>query len=154
MGEEVKDRLTLLCELANFDPPPESVPINALVAVEGTPLEKQAPVDSFEFVRTIATARIFMPKAMVRLSAGRTAMSAEQQALCFLAGANSLFLGDKLLTTPNPERSEDFALLERLGLHPLEPQNGTSHQPSRADETESLALSRVKGEEQIPQRSA
>lgn len=120
MGESVEDRLGLLHELASLDPHPDSVPINALVPVPGTPLAEADPVDGIEFVRTIATARILMPTAMVRLSAGRTAMSDELQALCFLAGANSIFLGDKLLTTPNPGRSEDFRLLERLGMHPLE----------------------------------
>ncbi|MDE3084184.1 MAG: biotin synthase BioB [Verrucomicrobiota bacterium] len=119
MGESVDDRLKLLRELASLGPQPESVPINSLVPVAGTPLAEKAPVDSFEFVRIIATARILMPRAMVRLSAGRTAMSDELQALCFVAGANSIFLGDKLLTTPNPERSEDFRLMDRLGLHPL-----------------------------------
>ncbi len=119
MGEKVDDRLKLLQELANLVPQPDSVPINALVGVEGTPLENQAPVDPFEFVRVIATARILMPKAMVRLSAGRTTMSDEMQALCFLAGANSIFLGEKLLTTANPERSDDMRLLTRLGLRPL-----------------------------------
>ncbi|HEX3730960.1 MAG TPA: biotin synthase BioB [Opitutaceae bacterium] len=119
MGEAVDDRLKLLAELANLDPQPDSVPINSLVPVEGTPLEESAPVDPFEFVRIIAVARILMPRAMVRLSAGRTAMSDELQALCFVAGANSIFLGEKLLTTPNPERSDDLRLLARLGLHPL-----------------------------------
>jgi biotin synthase len=119
MGESVEDRLKLLSELAALDPQPDSVPINALVPVEGTPLAGRDPVDPFEFVRIIATARILMPRAMVRLSAGRTAMSDEAQALCFIAGANSIFLGDKLLTTPNPERSEDMRLFNRLGLHPL-----------------------------------
>lgn len=122
MGESIKDRLEMLLELANMNPPPDSVPINALVAVEGTKMEGQAFVDSIEFVRTIATARITMPKAMVRLSAGRTQMSDETQALCFLAGANSIFLGDKLLTTKNPDKNDDFALLNRLGLHELDPQ--------------------------------
>lgn len=121
MGESVDDRLKLLRELARLDPQPESVPINALVPVPGTPLAEKASVDPFEFVRIIATARIFLPRAMVRLSAGRTAMSDELQALCFLAGANSIFLGEKLLTTPNPERSEDRQLFARLGLHPLAP---------------------------------
>lgn len=121
MGEGVDDRLKLLAELANLDPHPESVPINALVPVEGTPLDEQQPVDPFEFVRIVATARILMPKSIVRLSAGRTNMSQETQALCFLAGANSIFLGEKLLTTPNPERSDDLQLLKRLGLHPLDP---------------------------------
>ena len=119
MGESVEDRLKLLSELAALDPQPDSVPINALVPVEGTPLAGRDPVDPFEFVRIIATARILMPRAMVRLSAGRTAMSDETQALCFIAGANSIFLGDRLLTTPNPERSEDMRLFNRLGLHPL-----------------------------------
>jgi biotin synthase len=119
MGESVDDRLKLLAELAGLDPQPESVPINALVPVAGTPLAEREPVDVFDFVRIVATARILLPRAMVRLSAGRTAMSDEAQALCFLAGANSIFLGDKLLTTPNPERSKDMALFERLGLHAM-----------------------------------
>ncbi len=119
MGESVDDRLNLLAELAALDPQPDSVPINALVPVEGTPLADKGQVDPIEFVRVIATARIIMPRAMVRLSAGRTAMSDELQALCFLAGANSLFLGEKLLTTPNPEPSDDMRLLARLGMHPL-----------------------------------
>lgn len=121
MGETIDDRLKLLKELADMDPQPDSVPINALIAVEGTPLEGQEFVDSIEFVRMIATARILMPKAMVRLSAGRTEMNDEMQALCYLAGANSIFLGDKLLTTKNPEKSNDMLLLERLGLHSLHP---------------------------------
>lgn len=121
LGEEQSDRVGLLWELANLDPQPDSVPINALVAVEGTPLEKQKPIDHIEFVRAIATARIIMPKAMVRLSAGRAEMSEEAQALCFLAGANSIFLGDKLLTTPNPESTDDMKLLKKLGLHALDP---------------------------------
>ena len=119
LGETVDDRLKLLRELASLDPQPDSVPINALVPVEGTLLEKNVVVDPFEFVRIIATARILLPRAMVRLSAGRTAMSDELQALCFLAGANSIFLGEKLLTTPNPERSDDMRLFDRLGIHPL-----------------------------------
>jgi biotin synthase len=120
MGEGIDDRLKLLVELASMDPQPDSVPINSLVPVEGTPLADQPRVDPFEFVRVIATARILMPKAMVRLSAGRREMSDELQALCFIAGANSIFLGDRLLTTPNPERSDDFKLLDRLGLKPME----------------------------------
>jgi biotin synthase len=119
MGESVDDRLKLLAELANLDPQPDSVPINALVPVPGTPLGEATPIEPFEFVRVIAVARILMPRAMVRLSAGRAAMSDELQALCFIAGANSIFLGDKLLTTPNPERSDDMRLLSRLGMHPL-----------------------------------
>jgi biotin synthase len=127
LGESVDDRLKLLLELASLDPQPDSVPINALVPVAGTPLADNARVDSFEFVRIIATARILMPKAMVRLSAGRTAMSEELQAMCFLAGANSIFVGEKLLTTPNPERSEDMRLLQRLGLHPLPSKRENAH---------------------------
>ncbi|MCH2386917.1 MAG: biotin synthase BioB [Opitutales bacterium] len=121
MGESIDDRLKMLRELANMDPYPDSVPINALIACKGTPLESQKFVDSFEFVRIIATARILMPKAMVRLSAGRTEMNEELQALCFVAGANSIFLGDKLLTTANPDRNDDFQLLEKLGLSSLDP---------------------------------
>ena len=121
MGETVDDRLKMLVELASMDPQPDSVPINALVAVEGTPLAGRRFVDSIEFVRTIAVARILMPKAMVRLSAGRANMSDETQALCYLAGANSIFLGEKLLTTGNPDIEEDMNLMRRLGLHPLHP---------------------------------
>jgi biotin synthase len=121
MGETVDDRLKMLVELASMSPQPDSVPINALVAVEGTPLAGRRFVDSIEFVRTIAVARILMPKAMVRLSAGRANMSDETQALCYLAGANSIFLGEKLLTTGNPDIEEDMNLMRRLGLHPLHP---------------------------------
>ena len=121
MGESEDDRLNLLVELANLDPQPESVPINALVPVEGTPMADQEPVDPIKFVRLIAVARILMPRCTVRLSAGRNSMSEETQALCFLAGANSIFIGNKLLTTPNPEASDDEKMLERLGLHPLDP---------------------------------
>ncbi|MDF3059201.1 MAG: biotin synthase [Rariglobus sp.] len=119
LGETTEDRLKLLVELASISPQPDSVPINALVPVPGTPLADNARVDPFDFVRIIAIARILMPKAMVRLSAGRTEMSDELQALCFMAGANSIFLGEKLLTTPNPGRNDDFALMGRLGLHAL-----------------------------------
>jgi biotin synthase len=116
MGETEDDRLQLLAELSALSPPPESVPINCLVPVPGTPLEKAAPVDSFELVRLIATARITFPQARVRLSAGRDRMSRELQALCFLAGANSIFFGEKLLTTPNPSADEDGELFRALGL--------------------------------------
>lgn len=119
MGESLADRLAMLRVLASLDPHPESVPINALVAVPGTPLEERPAVDSFEMVRLIATARIVMPKARVRLSAGRTAMSRETQALCFIAGANSIFTGEKLLTTANPGEDHDRALLDTLGLRPV-----------------------------------
>jgi biotin synthase len=122
MGEGVEDRLKLIAEVSSLDPQPESVPINALVPVAGTPLAEQTPVDPFEFVRIIAVARLALPKAIVRLSAGRTEMSEEMQALCYLAGANSIFLGEKLLTTPNPDAGEDLQLLRRLGLHALDPE--------------------------------
>ena len=117
MGESRGQRAGLIATLASLDPYPESVPINNLVRVEGTPLADQAALDPFEFVRTIAAARITMPRAKVRLSAGREAMSDELQALCFLAGANSIFYGERLLTTGNPEAERDRALFERLGLH-------------------------------------
>jgi biotin synthase len=116
MGETRTVRASLLAQLANMNPPPESVPINHLVAIPGTPLANVVPLDPFEFVRTIAVARIAMPRSNVRLSAGRQEMSDELQALCFLAGANSIFYGDKLLTTGNPEAGRDEALFERLGL--------------------------------------
>ena len=117
MGESHDDRIDLLWELARQRPQPESVPINTLVAVEGTPLAERDPVPWDDVVRMIATARILMPQSKVRLSAGRLRMEEVTQALCFLAGANSIFLGDRLLTTPNPEPDADAAFLERLGLH-------------------------------------
>jgi biotin synthase len=117
MGEARRIRAGLIAQLAAMNPPPESVPINHLVAIPGTPLEEQNPLDPFEFVRTIAVARITMPTSWVRLSAGRHTMSDELQALCFLAGANSIFYGDKLLTTGNAEAARDEALFARLGLH-------------------------------------
>jgi biotin synthase len=116
MGETRRQRAGLIAQLANLDPYPESVPINNLVQVEGTPLAGTAPLDPLEFIRTIAVARITMPRAMVRLSAGREEMPETMQALCFLAGANSMFYGDKLLTTSNPQAEKDRALLERLGM--------------------------------------
>jgi biotin synthase len=118
MGESIDDRCAMLATLANLDPPPESVPINALVAVAGTPLANQPPVDALEMVRMIATARIAMPKAQVRLSAGRTVMSREAQVLCFLAGANSFFFGEKLLVTGNPDVEADQKLLRDAGMRP------------------------------------
>jgi biotin synthase len=117
MGESRAERAGLVAQLANMDPYPDSVPINELVQVEGTPLAGTAKIDPFEFVRTIAVARITMPTARVRLSAGRQQMDEALQALCFVAGANSIFYGDKLLTTGNPEVERDRALLDRLGLH-------------------------------------
>ena len=119
LGESERDRVSMLRTLATLDPHPESVPINALVQVEGTPLHGQDKVDILDFVRVIAAARITMPTTFVRLSAGRTQMSDEAQALCFLAGANSIFYGDRLLTTGNPEANHDRALLDRLGMKPL-----------------------------------
>lgn len=117
MGESRDDRLGLLQELANQQPHPESVPINMLVRVEGTPLAEAQAFDAIEFVRTIAVARILMPQSHVRLSAGREGMSEEMQALCFLAGANSIFYGEKLLTTPNPATDRDRHLFAKLGIH-------------------------------------
>jgi biotin synthase len=119
MGETRRQRAAMIAQLANLDPYPESVPINNLVQVEGTPLYGTEILDPLEFVRTIAVARITMPKAMVRLSAGREAMTEELQALCFLAGANSIFYGEKLLTTGNPQTQKDRALLDRLGMRPM-----------------------------------
>ena len=118
MGEETKDRAGMLVQLANMNPHPESVPINMLVKVEGTPLDDQEDLDNFEFIRTIAVARILMPQSHVRLSAGREAMNDEMQAMAFFAGANSIFYGDKLLTTENPEANQDKALFKRLGIRP------------------------------------
>jgi biotin synthase len=118
MGESRADRASMLTELANLPEHPGSVPINRLVRVEGTPLEQEPDIEPIEFVRTIAVARILMPESRVRLSAGRTEMSDEMQALCFLAGANSIFYGEKLLTTGNPDTARDDALFARLGLHP------------------------------------
>jgi biotin synthase len=116
MGESRQERHRLLRELSTLDPHPESVPVNMLVRVEGTPLANQRPEDPLELVRMIATARILMPASMVRLSAGRLSLSDEAQALCILAGANSIFMGDKLLTTPNPEADADRQLFDKLGL--------------------------------------
>jgi biotin synthase len=117
MGESETDRLRMLEVLSNFDPPPESVPINCLMAMPGTPLADQPPVDIFELVRLVAVARIALPRARVRLAAGRTRLSREGQALCFFVGANSIFYGDKLLTAKNPAADMDVALLRDLGLH-------------------------------------
>jgi biotin synthase len=117
LGESRLHRAGLIATLANLDPPPESVPINNLVAIPGTPLANSETTDIFEFARTIAAARITMPRSYVRLSAGREQMSEAEQALCFLAGANSIFYGDKLLTTSNPQMARDQALFGKLGLH-------------------------------------
>lgn len=120
LGETHDDRIKMLHTLATMQEHPESVPINALVPIKGTPLENNSKVDIWDMVRMIATARILMPKAMVRLSAGRTSMSIAEQSLCFMAGANSIFAGDKLLTTPNPSFDEDNAMFQLLGLTPRE----------------------------------
>lgn len=127
MGESVEDRLKLLVVLSALKRPPESVPINCLVPIPGTPLEQQPPVDIFELVRLIATARITFPKTKVRLSAGRTQLSREAQALCFLAGANSIFYGNRLLTTGNPDTDADQKLLDDLGFTPQQPFSTTSN---------------------------
>lgn len=119
MGENNEDRISMLVTLANLDEPPESVPINKLIRVPGTPLEGQNEIDPFDFVRTVALARVLMPKSFVRLSAGREQMSDEMQALCFMAGANSIFYGEKLLTADNPVPKKDELLLKRLGIEKL-----------------------------------
>jgi biotin synthase len=120
MGEGMNDRIEFLKELANLPKHPESVPINNLVKIKGTPLEDVDDLDEFAFIRIIAVARILMPESHVRLSAGREEMNDQMQALCFLAGANSIFYGEKLLTTPNPEEHDDMRLFQRLGIHPEE----------------------------------
>lgn len=126
MGEDRRDRVGLLQQLANLPAHPESVPINMLVKIKGTPLADVADLDHFEFVRTIAVARILMPQSFVRLSAGRQEMNDEMQALCFFAGANSIFYGERLLTTDNPETGHDQKLFNRLGIHPLDPRDECS----------------------------
>ena len=136
MGEAEGDRAGMLVALSTLDPQPESVPINALVAVDGTPLEDQTPVPIWDMIRMVATTRIVMPQTQVRLSAGRTTMTREGQAMCFFAGANSIFAGDKLLTTPNPDVSEDMKMFELLGLNPQKPFVKKA-QPETVEATES-----------------
>lgn len=131
LGESIEDRLNMLLTLAALDPQPESVPINRLVAVEGTPLENQPQVSGWEMVRMVATARIVLPQSMVRLSAGRNELSEVEQAFCFMAGANSIFAGDQLLTTPNPEFNQDKAMFDLLGLKPM---------PSKKEKLEEVAV--------------
>lgn len=133
MGESVEDRIGLLMSYLKMDTPPESIPINALVAVEGTPMEDQKPIEIWEMVRMVATTRILFPESVVRLSAGRTSMSKEGQALCFTAGASSIFAGDKLLTTPNPEYNEDKELFDILGLMPKAPFQDGERPESKPD---------------------
>ncbi|CAG0896014.1 unnamed protein product [Cyprideis torosa] len=141
MGESAEDRAGMLKVLANMNPQPESVPINALVAVEGTPMDEQEPVSIFEMVRMIATTRIVIPQTQVRLSAGRTQMTLEGQTMCFYAGANSIFAGDKLLTTPNPDINEDMKLFESLGLKTQAPfEKHAKREPVPADQTKYEAL--------------
>ncbi|TGN67259.1 biotin synthase BioB [Paracoccus liaowanqingii] len=127
LGEGTQDRVDMLVTLANLPEPPDSVPINMLIPVEGTPMADAAPVDPIDFVRTIAAARIMMPQSHVRLSAGRTAMSEELQAMCFLAGANSIFVGDTLLTKDNPSEDSDMRLFAKLGIQPMQ---AHEHQPA------------------------
>lgn len=145
MGESVNDRASLLVQLANLPKHPESVPINMLVKVKGTPFEQLDDLDPIEFVRTIAVARILMPQSHVRLSAGREDMSDEMQALCFFAGANSIFYGEKLLTTANPQADKDLRLFERLGIEP-EPHQGYD------DEVHSAVIEDAINEQQQPAR--
>ena len=137
MGESLGDRAAMLATLSRLDPQPESVPINALVAVEGTPMEDMEPVPIWDMVRMVATTRIVMPRTQVRLSAGRTDMSREGQALCFFAGANSIFAGDKLLTTPNPDVSEDMEMFSLLGLQP-QPAFAKGEQPVTVEKEEAV----------------
>ncbi|HAD48588.1 MAG TPA: biotin synthase BioB, partial [Idiomarina sp.] len=145
MGESVNDRASLLVQLANLPKHPESVPINMLVKVKGTPFEQLEDLDPIEFVRTIAVARILMPQSHVRLSAGREDMSDEMQAMCFFAGANSIFYGEKLLTTANPQADKDLRLFQRLGIEP-EPHQGYD------DEVHSAVIEDAIHEQQQPAR--
>ncbi|MCB1521921.1 MAG: biotin synthase BioB [Hyphomicrobiaceae bacterium] len=139
MGEEPQDRIDMLITLANLDEHPESVPINMLIPIPGTPLADVAPIDPFEFVRTIALARLMLPRSLVRLSAGRTNMSDELQALCFLAGANSIFVGETLLTADNPGEDKDDALFRRLGLEGMEIEAANAKDGATADRGATLA---------------
>ncbi|PGH38895.1 MAG: biotin synthase BioB [Candidatus Nephrothrix sp. EaCA] len=140
LGEKEEDRISMLHTLATLPVHPESVPVNALVPIEGTPLENQPRVSVWEMLRMISTARILMPRAMVRLSAGRTEMTVPEQMLCFLAGANSIFAGDKLLTAPNPSRMDDNAMFQLLGLKPLEPKTEEArNSPPVAEETSHIS---------------
>jgi biotin synthase len=139
MGEEQKDRAGLLMGLANLPKHPDSVPINMLVKVAGTPMESEEDLDPFEFIRTIAVARILMPKSYVRLSAGREEMNEQMQAMAFMAGANSIFYCDKLLTTPNPKANSDMQLLNRLGISPEKSSVEKDNQQQEADLHQAIA---------------
>lgn len=147
MGESVEDRIGMLMTYVHMEQPPESIPINALVAVAGTPLEDQKTVPVWDMVRMVATSRILFPQSIIRLSAGRTEMSQEGQALCFMAGASSIFAGDKLLTTPNPEFNEDADLFKILGLTPKAPfQDGEQPETKVDERVEQAKLIRQKRE--------
>ncbi len=154
MGEKIDDRLGLLQQLAAQNPHPESVPINMLVRVEGTPLESAEPIDPFEMVRMVATARIIMPSSYVRLSAGRMEMSDETQALCFVAGANSVFSGDTLLTTPNPGDTHDDKLLARLGMEFMEQPDRPAAHDSVSAETAACCNGPATGKTSVAVRAA
>lgn len=150
MGETAEDRIGMLMTYVHMEQPPESIPINALVAVEGTPLEDQKPVETWEMVRMIATSRIMFPQSIIRLSAGRTEMSRESQALCFFAGASSIFAGEKLLTTPNPEYNEDVELFKILGLKSKEPfQDGEQPETKVDEKVEAAKKARAEKEARI-----
>ncbi|WP_353613863.1 biotin synthase BioB [Mangrovibacter phragmitis] len=138
LGESVNDRASLLLQLANLPTPPESVPVNMLVKVKGTPLADNDDVDPFDFIRTIAVARIMMPSSWVRLSAGREQMNEQTQAMCFMAGANSVFYGCKLLTTPNPEEDKDLQLFRKLGINPQTTQVSHGDNAQESELTEQL----------------
>jgi biotin synthase len=153
MGEAVEDRIGLLMSYMKMENPPESIPINALVAVEGTPLEDQKPIEQWEMIRMVATTRIVFPEAIVRLSAGRTKMNMEGQALCFMAGAGSIFAGDKLLTTPNPEFNEDKEMFDILGLIPKEPFKD-AEQPVSIPDEKIEERKRKEGQREIELREA
>ena len=147
MGESVEDRIGMLMTYVHMEQPPESIPINALVAVAGTPLENQKTIPVWDMVRMVATSRILFPQSIIRLSAGRTEMSQEGQALCFMAGASSIFAGDKLLTTPNPEFNEDADLFKILGLTPKAPfQDGAQPETKVDERVEQAKLIRQKRE--------
>jgi biotin synthase len=143
MGETGSDRSGLLMQLANLEQQPESVPINMLVKVKGTPMEKVEDLDHFDFIRTIAVARIMMPKSYVRLSAGREAMNEQMQSMCFLAGANSIFYGCKLLTTSNPDTHEDVMLFKKLGINSKQTReySDEAHEAALLEEIEDTASS-------------
>lgn len=145
MGESDRDRCAMLATYAAMETPPESVPINALVAVEGTPLEDQKPVSIWEMIRMIAVTRIVLPSSIIRLSAGRTTMSSEGQALCFVVGAGSIFAGDKLLTTPNPDIDKDMELFEILGITPMKPYTkGKQPEVMQTDHEKAKSETRIK----------